>query len=78
MLGQVDRYKYTILLLPGKSELFCLRLQFHIWLDITHLDKKSLPCFRLILLPSAIFLGCPIDNDSENFQAGLWLSGNTT
>lgn len=66
MLGQVGRCKYTILLLPGKSKLFCLRFPFHTCLDIMYLDKKTLSCFSSILLPSAIFLGCPTDNDSEN------------
>lgn len=38
MLGQVGRCKHTILLLPGKSKLFCLRFPFHMCLDITCLD----------------------------------------
>lgn len=61
MLGQAGRYKYTTILWPGKSKLFCLRAPFHTSLDIMNWTKKNLPCFSLILC--AIFLGCPKDND---------------
>lgn len=40
MLGQAGRCKYIILLLPGKSKLFCLRFPFPMCLDIMYLDKN--------------------------------------